>query len=646
MRSVAVIAAATMVALGLLEGTALAITLIVLASVITVADNGLAFTSVAEIGGPYWSGRAMGTQNTGQFLMAAASPPAIGAIITGHGYAWAFGLVAVFPLARDPARSGPRRGGCGHRISAQFLNIRGKRWDDSRHRFGLGVEMQKTYLVVARLIAILIVVQAMAIVFVVSGLFHWIDGGATLDKSVVDSWDDNPPTFQGSFGAFIHFFLVGVVLIPLSGLILLIVSFFAKIPRGVRACRGGRRVDHRPVRRGGHLEQRTVGRADSRPERVHPAWPRSGSGEGSQDGDLRAGTCTCGLERSSDQRTQTAPRRPGGHGRRAAAAGLVLATKPPAVDVLRDGHGVRRPRRWRSHSESPVSSRDQRRGPGGDRVGPADVSVDLVARKQKIELASGREIDGYTLNGKTPGPTIKATVGQLVEVRLRNESVKSGVTLHWHGVDVPNAEDGVAGVTQDAVEVGGTHTYRFVVDQVGTYWYHSHQLSHAQVIGGLFGALVVEPREGVPEDQDLLAVSHTYDGTRTLNGAEGVTRVAADPGERVRVRVINTDNGTMQVWATDPYRVVAVDGHDLNGPTAVEGRHLSVPAGGRADLEVTVPSSGAARVQVAAATAFVIGPGHCRDAGPPPAADAGSGSADLRQAGRTADGGAHARSRL
>ncbi len=239
---------------------------------------------------------------------------------------------------------------------------------------------------------------------------------------------------------------------------------------------------------------------------------------------------------------------------------------------------------------------------------PADVSVDLVARKQKVELASGREVDGYTLNGQTPGPTIKATVGQLVEVRLRNESVKSGVTLHWHGIDVPNAEDGVAGVTQNAVEVGGTHTYRFVVDQVGTYWYHSHQLSHAQVIGGLFGAVVVEPLEGIPEDRDLLAVSHTYVGTRTLNGAEGVTRVVAEPGDRVRIRVINTDNGTMQVWATGPYRVVAIDGHDLNVPTEVKGRHLSVPAGARADLEVTVPSAGAARVQVAAATAFVVGP--------------------------------------
>jgi MFS family permease len=102
MRTVAVAAAATMLALGLLEGTVLAVAIMVIASVVTVADNGLAFTSVAEIGGPYWSGRALGTQNTGQFLMAAASPPVIGALVTAHGYAWAFGLAAVFPLLAIP----------------------------------------------------------------------------------------------------------------------------------------------------------------------------------------------------------------------------------------------------------------------------------------------------------------------------------------------------------------------------------------------------------------------------------------------------------------------------------------------------------------------------------------------------------------
>ena len=117
----------------------------------------------------------------------------------------------------------------------------------------------------------------------------------------------------------------------------------------------------------------------------------------------------------------------------------------------------------------------------------ADVSVDLVVRQETFDLASGRSVDGYTVNGQSPGPTIEATEGDLVEVRLSNESVPGGVTLHWHGIDVPNPMDGVAGVTQDAVMEGESFTYRFVADQVGTYWYHSHQLSHEQVQGGLLG---------------------------------------------------------------------------------------------------------------------------------------------------------------
>lgn len=102
MRIVAVGALGTMLALGLLEDTALAVTLIVVATVVTVADNGLAFTAVAEIGGPFWAGRAMGVQNTGQYLAAAAVPPVVGALITERGYAVAFAAVALFPLLAIP----------------------------------------------------------------------------------------------------------------------------------------------------------------------------------------------------------------------------------------------------------------------------------------------------------------------------------------------------------------------------------------------------------------------------------------------------------------------------------------------------------------------------------------------------------------
>src|SRR6185437_4753971 len=119
----------------------------------------------------------------------------------------------------------------------------------------------------------------------------------------------------------------------------------------------------------------------------------------------------------------------------------------------------------------------------GPSTGDPEAAVTLTARKEK----DGR----YTLNGQTPGPEIRAKKGQLVQVTLVNDNVTDGVTLHWHGVDAPNAEDGVAGVTQDAVRPGQSFVYRFVAQHAGTYWYHSHQVSHVQVRDGLFGAFVV-----------------------------------------------------------------------------------------------------------------------------------------------------------
>ena len=240
---------------------------------------------------------------------------------------------------------------------------------------------------------------------------------------------------------------------------------------------------------------------------------------------------------------------------------------------------------------------------------PADVTVDLVAEKGRFTLDSGREVDGYTINGQSPGPPIEAEQGDLVEVHLRNESVPDGITLHWHGVDVPNAEDGVAGVTQDAIGPGGDYTYRFVADDAGTYWYHSHQVSHEQVVGGLLGPIVIHPERPDRDTVDAVALTHLYSGTRTLNGEEGDVPFVAEPGQRVRVRVVNTDNGPVEVWAGQDYRVLAIDGRDLNAPTPVSEQAITVTAGGRADLEVTVPEDGsAARVEVGGSTALLVGP--------------------------------------
>ncbi|WP_404382940.1 multicopper oxidase family protein [Knoellia locipacati] len=295
-----------------------------------------------------------------------------------------------------------------------------------------------------------------------------------------------------------------------------------------------------------------------------------------------------------------------------------------------DGHqGQAGPEEHSGHGSVGALAPDAGRGQAPDRsvsslvTDPsrrADVVVDLVATQGRVRLPDGREVEGFALNGRTPGPTITAVEGQLVEVRVRNDNVAEGMTLHWHGVDVPNAEDGVAGVTQDAIAPGGRHVYRFIA-QAGTYWYHSHQVSDPQVRGGLLGALVVAPssdtsRAVVPGSTvDVIALSHTYGGKRTLNGRAGESRAGAPPGAAARLRVINTDPGPIPVWVTGTaYRVVAVDGRDVHEPTTVTNRSVSVTAGGRADLEVTVPPVGAVRLQVAGAS-IVVGDGSA----PPPA---------------------------
>jgi FtsP/CotA-like multicopper oxidase with cupredoxin domain len=252
----------------------------------------------------------------------------------------------------------------------------------------------------------------------------------------------------------------------------------------------------------------------------------------------------------------------------------------------------------------------------GPRTGTPQVSATLVAREQQFRLATGQQVDGYTLNGTSPGPLIRARQGDLIQVTLRNANVADGVTLHWHGVDVPNAEDGVAGVTQDAVPPHNAYVYRFVARDAGTYWYHSHQMSDPQVRGGLFGTLVIAPRSAPPTEQDVVAALHSYEGVRTISGRTGTQHVTAGPGERVRIRVIDTDNGPLRAWVSGGQaRLLAVDGHDVNQPGPIGDRYIKVPAGGRADLEVTAPADGSvARVDLGGAVAVMVGPASARAA--------------------------------
>jgi MFS family permease len=103
-RTIALGAAAAMALLALTDwlDSPISVAVMVIASVITVSDNGLAFTAIAEIAGPFWSGRALGTQNTSQLLTAGVAPPLFGALIGIAGYPAAFAVCALFPLAAMP----------------------------------------------------------------------------------------------------------------------------------------------------------------------------------------------------------------------------------------------------------------------------------------------------------------------------------------------------------------------------------------------------------------------------------------------------------------------------------------------------------------------------------------------------------------
>lgn len=265
-----------------------------------------------------------------------------------------------------------------------------------------------------------------------------------------------------------------------------------------------------------------------------------------------------------------------------------------------------------------------RRGPSvatltGPRDEPPDVRFSLVAQARTVTLASGKRVEALTFDGRVPGPELRARRGDLVEVTLRNRDVPNGVSIHWHGVDVPNAEDGVSGVTQDAVLPGRRHVYRFRARQLGTFWYHSHQSSAREVRRGLFGAFVIEPRRPRPRRAlDLAVLTHLFGGTMTLSGRDGVWRQAALPGTNVRLRLVNTDSSPERVLVGGVrFRVLAIDGTDLNGPTPLSGRSLELAAGGRYDIGFTMPP-GAVSVAVARAGTRLVLSESGRSAGGEP----------------------------
>jgi FtsP/CotA-like multicopper oxidase with cupredoxin domain len=123
---------------------------------------------------------------------------------------------------------------------------------------------------------------------------------------------------------------------------------------------------------------------------------------------------------------------------------------------------------------------------------------DLSIGAARVDLggATGRAI---VVNGSLPGPTLRWRQGDTVTIRVTN-ALDEPTSIHWHGILVPANMDGVPGLSFHGIHPGETFTYRFVVRQSGTYWYHSH--SGFQEQRGVYGAIVIEPNEPEPDPAD------------------------------------------------------------------------------------------------------------------------------------------------
>jgi FtsP/CotA-like multicopper oxidase with cupredoxin domain len=129
----------------------------------------------------------------------------------------------------------------------------------------------------------------------------------------------------------------------------------------------------------------------------------------------------------------------------------------------------------------------------GERSRPATLrEVRLEARALSWELAPGKVVKALAYNGQIPGPEIRLKEGERIRIVLQNRLTEP-TTIHWHGVDVPNAMDGVPGITQEPVQPGETFSYELEARPAGTRWYHTHFQEHRQLDLGLAGPLIIEP---------------------------------------------------------------------------------------------------------------------------------------------------------
>ena len=255
--------------------------------------------------------------------------------------------------------------------------------------------------------------------------------------------------------------------------------------------------------------------------------------------------------------------------------------------------------------EAPADARGDR--PLAPRM-EGDVKVfDLDASVIRWNILPWKTMTAFAINRQVPGPRLELTEGDHIRINFTNH-LPDSATMHWHGLVVPNRMDGPANITQVPVAPGGQYVYEYVVKQSGTYFYHSHMRPDRQQALGLYGALIVKPRDPgteAPADIDYVVQLQEWlnrDGLTypamimegalpnyfTINGkaypSTDVIRMRV--GQRLKLRIIGTNNNFIHPMHMHggPFTVVSRDGVTLAPAARFDADVINVGPGQRYDV--------------------------------------------------------------
>ena len=232
---------------------------------------------------------------------------------------------------------------------------------------------------------------------------------------------------------------------------------------------------------------------------------------------------------------------------------------------------------------------------------------DLDASVIRWNILPRVHVDAYAINRQVPGPRLELTEGDHVRINFTNH-LPEPATMHWHGLIVPNRMDGPGYITQDPVQPGGRYVYEYIVQQAGTYFYHSHTRPDRQQALGLYGALIIHPKDVSTEvraNYDYVVQLQEWlnrDGLTypamlmegglpnyfTINGKAypATDTLRMKVGETIKFRFIGTNNNFIHPMHMHggPFTVVARDGVMLPVAARFEADVINVGPGQRYDV--------------------------------------------------------------